>query len=72
MTVFDPNPASPAARSEGRARWTLLDLVASVAESADTHEEVIATVTHLLGSGRVVLTGCFRGEDLRPRVAPPA
>jgi hypothetical protein len=39
---------------------TLLDLVRAVSEVATDEREVVATVTHLLRSGRVRLTGNFR------------
>ncbi len=44
---------------------TLLDLVAAVADSAKTEEEVVATVTHLINSGQIKLIGNFRGADVR-------
>ncbi len=44
---------------------TLLDLVAAVAESAESEAEVIATVRQLVNSGRVRLVGSFRGADGR-------
>jgi hypothetical protein len=48
-----------------RETTTLLDLVAAVAEVASTEAEVIATVRHLINSGRVRLVGHFRGADVR-------
>ena len=44
---------------------TLLELVAAVAESAETDDEVIATVSALLNSGKVTLVGNFRRADVR-------
>ena len=46
---------------------TLLDLVTAVAEFAETENELVATVVHLVNSGRVRLCGNFRGGrfDLR-------
>jgi hypothetical protein len=44
---------------------TLLELVRAVSEVTPDDREVVATVLHLLGSGRVVLCGNFRGERLR-------
>jgi hypothetical protein len=40
---------------------TLLELVQAVSEVADDDRETIATVMHLLRSGRVRLVGNFRG-----------
>jgi hypothetical protein len=44
---------------------TLLDLVAAVAESAESEAELVATVQHLINSGRVQLIGHFRGADVK-------
>lgn len=43
---------------------TLLDLVQAVCDEARTEAEVVATVLHLLRSGRVRLCGSFRGSLL--------
>ena len=64
---------------------TLLDLVYSVGLFAKTEAEVVATVAHLVNSGRVQLCGNFAGAKIsfespldvfpprmRPRMAPPA
>ena len=40
---------------------TLLDLVTAVSEVSRTEAEVIATVVHLVNSGKVTLCGNFRG-----------
>ncbi len=40
---------------------TLLELVRTLGEVTDNDREVVATVVHLLGSGRVRLRGNFRG-----------
>ena len=49
------------------AESTLLDLVTAVSEYANTESEVVATIVHLVNSGRVRLCGNFRGAkfDLR-------
>jgi hypothetical protein len=44
---------------------TLLDLVTAVSEEAKTEAEVIATVQHLINSGRVQLVGHFQGADVK-------
>ena len=44
---------------------TLLELVAAVAESARNDREVVATIAHLLTTGRIQLVGNFRGPDVR-------
>jgi hypothetical protein len=43
---------------------TLLDLVQAVSISATSEVEVVATVLHLIRSGRVRLCGNFRGSLL--------
>ncbi len=43
---------------------TLLELVCVVNEFATNEAEVVATVTHLVRSGRVRLCGNFRGSLL--------
>ena len=40
---------------------TLLELVRTLGEVTDNDREVVATVVHLLRSGRVRLRGNFRG-----------
>ena len=40
---------------------TLLELVRTVGEITDDEREIVATVLHLLRSGRVRLRGNFRG-----------
>jgi hypothetical protein len=44
---------------------TLLDLVAALAEVAESDAEVVAAVTRLINSGRVTLVGNFQGADVR-------
>jgi hypothetical protein len=53
-------PATAAIQQE----ITLLDLVVAVSEHARSEAEVVATVLHLLRSGRVRLCGSFRGSLL--------
>ena len=43
---------------------TLLELVEAVADVTSDDREVVATVLHLLRSGRVRLIGSFRGEPV--------
>jgi hypothetical protein len=43
---------------------TLLELVQAVSEVAQTDQEVVATVLHMLRSGSVRLRGSFRGSLL--------
>jgi hypothetical protein len=42
-------------------RVTMLELVETVTEFANTEAEVIATVVHMVNSGSVELCGNFRG-----------
>ena len=44
---------------------TLLELVGSVSDECESEAEVVATVLHLLASGRVRLRGSFRSASLR-------
>jgi hypothetical protein len=46
---------------------TLLDLVAVVADEAETDEEVVATIQHLIETGKVTLVGNFRSGDVDRR-----
>ena len=68
-----------------KTQSTLLDLVYSVSLFAQTEAEVVATVAHLINSGRVQLCGNFAGAKIsfdsphdvdpprtRPRITPPA
>lgn len=43
---------------------TLLDLVAAVADAAETDEEVVATIQYLVETGRVHLIGNFCDRDV--------
>ncbi len=54
-----------AAPNEAPVETTLLELVAAVAESAESDREVVATIASLLDSGRVTLIGSFLGSDLK-------
>ena len=46
---------------------TLLDLVAAVADEADSDEEIVATIQHLIETGKVTLVGNFRSGDVDRR-----
>ena len=63
-----PDPTAEAlARGGGDSEvveTTLLELVRAVSEVADNEREVVATVLSLLHSGKVRLTGNFRGSRL--------
>jgi hypothetical protein len=48
--------------SRPAVRFTLLELVRVVSEVTDDETEVVATVQHLLASGRVRLCGSFRDD----------
>ncbi len=43
---------------------TLLELIQAIAEETDDDREIVATVLHLLHSGRVRLAGNFRGRRI--------
>ena len=57
------DPLSLATRGEPEL-VTLLELVEAVGEYAHSEAEVVATVLHMLRSGRVKLRGCFRDEAI--------
>ncbi len=44
--------------------YTLLDVVNTVSEFSDTEEELLATVTYLVNSGKVRLCGNFAGSTI--------
>jgi hypothetical protein len=50
---------------------TLLELIQVVSEAAHNDEEVVATVTYLINSGRVRLCGTFAGAKIALRPALP-
>jgi hypothetical protein len=67
-----------------KTQTTLLDLVQSVSEFANSDEEVVVTVAYLINSGRVRLCGNFAGAKIsfaspldvfpawaRPNLLPP-
>lgn len=43
---------------------TLLELVRAISEVTDDEREVVATVLHMLASGRARLCGNFRGAGI--------
>jgi hypothetical protein len=50
---------------ETSTQLTLLDLIEAVAEVTDSEAEQVSVVAHLVNSGRVRLSGNFRGAQLR-------
>ena len=50
--------------NEEPTKITLLDLVTAVADSAESDEEVLATISSLLNSGQVTLVGNFCDDAL--------
>ena len=50
---------------ETSSQLTLLDLIEAVAEVTDSEAEQVSVVAPLVNSGRVRLTGNFRGAQLR-------
>ena len=55
-----------------RRQCTLLDLVQVVNEFARNDDEVVATVTYLINSGRVRLCGTFAGAKIAVRSPLPS
>jgi hypothetical protein len=47
-----------------KPRTTLLDLVQAVQDHCSYDAEVVAVITHLVNSGRVVLRGTFAGRRI--------
>ena len=47
-----------------KQRTTLLDLVQTVQDHCRSDAEVVAVITHLVNSGRVVLRGNFAGRRI--------
>lgn len=58
-------PAIAVLHPETSLETTLLDLVSAVSDECETEAEVVATVLHLLTTGRVRLCGNFRSASLR-------
>lgn len=52
------------ARMPTQLQTTLLDLVTTMTALTDDEAEVLATVTHLVNSGKVVLRGNFAGRTI--------
>lgn len=61
MSAAHPLRAEEALRLRELETTTLLDLVRAIGEVTDDEREIVATVLHLLHSGRVRLCGNFRG-----------
>ena len=60
-----PDDASlPTLRGSASLELTLLELVRTIGEVTSDDREVVATIVHLLHSGRVRLRGSFRGQLL--------
>jgi hypothetical protein len=59
-----PRPLARAFAGAAPTEATLLDLVRAVADETEDDGEVVATVLHLVRSGRVRLVGNFRGIRL--------
>ena len=51
---------------------TLLELIQVVSEAARNDDEVVATVTYLVNSGRVRLCGTFAGAKVALRPSLPS
>lgn len=52
-------------RVEDQDEITLLDLVAAVGDVTKDEDELVATVTYLISSGKITLVGNFKGADVR-------
>jgi len=45
-------------------RTTLLELVQTVQDTCTTDAEVVAVITHMVNTGRVILRGTFAGRQI--------
>jgi hypothetical protein len=63
-----PNIESASAERHEPIQVTLLELVEAVSDVTDNDVEVVATVLHMLRSGRVSLCGNFRGVPIKALV----
>ncbi len=52
--------------AEQKFESTLLELVHAISESADSEDEIMAAVMHMLESGQVRLRGNFSAAHLLP------
>jgi len=65
MRAAQPRQAAGVRRpSAGPQHLTLLELVETVGEFAQDDREVVATVLHMLATGKVTLCGSFRDEPI--------
>ena len=58
-----PHGTAPQA-TRGRIHCTLLELVCAVGDASGSEEETLATVLHLVRSGRVRLIGTLRDQGI--------
>ncbi len=63
-TMYDVEPIA----HEEPQHLTLLELVEAVADVTDDEQEIIATVFHMLETGRVKLIGNFRDTPIHRMV----
>ena len=63
------NPGFPNCTPSQPHYSTLLALVQSLADTSGSEDELVATAFDLVDSGRVVLTGNFKGCRLGPELA---
>jgi hypothetical protein len=59
-----PLGAGEVTGSTGARSTTLFDLVRVIGEVTDNDQEIVATVVHMLRSGRARLSSSFRGVHL--------
>ncbi|HJO25092.1 MAG: hypothetical protein QF890_09440 [Myxococcota bacterium] len=64
-TATDTTAGQALAQSRRPVPVTLLELVGAICDVTDDEEEILATVHHLLESGRVRLCGNLSGIDPR-------
>jgi hypothetical protein len=64
VKTISSNRRYPLRQGGGRVDATLLELVQAIAQNTNDERQIIATVRHLLRTGRVRLIGNFRGRRL--------
>ena len=58
--VYEVETEKPLVEVDEPEQVTLLELIDAVSEVSESEQEVVATVTYMLNSGRVRLSGNFR------------
>lgn len=65
------SPGAPLETDHLRGTWTLLEVVEAIGEVTQNEEEIDATLTQMLRSGRVRLLATTKDRRLDSPVSPP-